>query len=219
MFGWGLDIWDSWSFFKLLDTDGGGSIELEALEVGLGRLGRFQRLIFMYSDWPFMWTGNMLVYWMQTHPWSLTKKTWKCHTPSTPKEIPNLMKHHAFWRFLLLNFGEVWGFLWMPPSTWRNSLWVASDWVAMPVPWICAKFCRRPRGGGVKLPFLKCFPDPLPFNEGDLLVEEISETYWPAFSRRRMFFYSYLMYLYYISFINRVCIYIYIYMIHYLCND
>lgn len=26
---WGLDVWDAWSFFKLLDTDGGGSIELE----------------------------------------------------------------------------------------------------------------------------------------------------------------------------------------------
>ena len=25
----GLDVWDAWSFFKLLDTDGGGSIELE----------------------------------------------------------------------------------------------------------------------------------------------------------------------------------------------
>jgi len=26
----GLDVWDAWSFFKLLDEDGGGSVEIEA---------------------------------------------------------------------------------------------------------------------------------------------------------------------------------------------
>ena len=25
----GLDIWDAWSFFKLLDEDGGGEVEIE----------------------------------------------------------------------------------------------------------------------------------------------------------------------------------------------
>jgi len=35
----GLDVWDSWSFFKLLDTDGGGSIELEEFFMGCLRLG------------------------------------------------------------------------------------------------------------------------------------------------------------------------------------
>lgn len=35
----GLDVWDAWSFFKLLDTDGGGSIELEEFFLGCLRLG------------------------------------------------------------------------------------------------------------------------------------------------------------------------------------
>lgn len=35
----GLDVWDAWSFFKLLDTDGGGSIELEEFFMGCLRLG------------------------------------------------------------------------------------------------------------------------------------------------------------------------------------
>ena len=26
---WGLDVWDAWSFFKLLDLDAGGSVEIE----------------------------------------------------------------------------------------------------------------------------------------------------------------------------------------------
>ena len=26
----GLDVWDAWSFFKLLDEDGGGEVEVEA---------------------------------------------------------------------------------------------------------------------------------------------------------------------------------------------
>eukprot|EP00438_Fugacium_kawagutii_P024656 Skav213935 [mRNA] locus=scaffold2679:143658:153612:- [translate_table: standard] len=34
-----LDVWDAWSFFKLLDTDGGGSIELEEFFLGCLRLG------------------------------------------------------------------------------------------------------------------------------------------------------------------------------------
>lgn len=106
MFGWGLDVWDSWSFFKLLDTDGGGSIELEALEVGLGRLGRFQRLIFMYSDWPFMWTGNMLVYWMQTHPWSLTKKNLKMSYPLNSKGDSELDETPCI---LKVPFVKLWG--------------------------------------------------------------------------------------------------------------
>lgn len=64
----GLDVWDPWSFFKLLDTDGGGVVELEEFFMGclrfsgdatameLGKLaadqrwlirshGRFQRLV------------------------------------------------------------------------------------------------------------------------------------------------------------------------------
>ena len=30
----GLDVWDAWSFFKLLDTDGGGAIEIEEFFMG-----------------------------------------------------------------------------------------------------------------------------------------------------------------------------------------
>jgi len=30
----GLDVWDAWSFFKLLDTDGGGSVEIEEFFMG-----------------------------------------------------------------------------------------------------------------------------------------------------------------------------------------
>eukprot|EP00913_Durusdinium_trenchii_P009397 g8832.t1 len=30
----GLDVWDPWSFFKLLDTDGGGSVEIEEFFMG-----------------------------------------------------------------------------------------------------------------------------------------------------------------------------------------
>eukprot|EP00435_Cladocopium_sp_Y103_P036245 s135_g9.t1 len=29
-----LDIWDAWSFFKLLDTDGGGMVEVEEFFMG-----------------------------------------------------------------------------------------------------------------------------------------------------------------------------------------
>lgn len=143
-------------------------------------------------------------------PLKFNKKNLKMSYPlNSKRRFSELGETPSCSKFLLLNFGEFYGnFLWMPPSTWRNSLWVASDWVAMPVPWICAKFCRRPRGGGVKLPFLKCFPDPLPFNEGDLLVEKISETYWPASSRRRMFFIVILcIYLYYIMYQYSIYIY------------
>ncbi|CAE7883826.1 CACNA1F, partial [Symbiodinium microadriaticum] len=34
----GLDIWDAWSFFKLLDLDGGGAVELEEFFRGCLRL-------------------------------------------------------------------------------------------------------------------------------------------------------------------------------------
>ena len=30
----GLDVWDAWSFFKLLDTDGGGAIDIEEFFMG-----------------------------------------------------------------------------------------------------------------------------------------------------------------------------------------
>ena len=30
----GLDVWDAWAFFKLLDTDGGGAIEIEEFFMG-----------------------------------------------------------------------------------------------------------------------------------------------------------------------------------------
>ncbi|CAK9060288.1 Uncharacterized protein SCF082_LOCUS31783, partial [Durusdinium trenchii] len=30
----GLDVWDAWSFFKLLDDDGGGSVEIEEFFMG-----------------------------------------------------------------------------------------------------------------------------------------------------------------------------------------
>jgi len=34
----GLDVWDAWSFFKLLDLDGGGSVEIEEFFKGCLRL-------------------------------------------------------------------------------------------------------------------------------------------------------------------------------------
>ena len=34
----GLDVWDAWSFFKLLDQDAGGSVEVEEFLMGCLRL-------------------------------------------------------------------------------------------------------------------------------------------------------------------------------------
>ena len=34
----GLDVWDAWSFFKLLDADAGGSVEIEEFLMGCLRL-------------------------------------------------------------------------------------------------------------------------------------------------------------------------------------
>ena len=30
----GLDVWDAWAFFKLLDSDGGGSVDVEEFFMG-----------------------------------------------------------------------------------------------------------------------------------------------------------------------------------------
>ena len=34
----GLDVWDAWSFFKLLDKDSGGAVEVEEFLMGCLRL-------------------------------------------------------------------------------------------------------------------------------------------------------------------------------------
>lgn len=39
----GLDVTDAWSFFKLLDSDGGGAVEVEEFLLGCLRLGGHAR--------------------------------------------------------------------------------------------------------------------------------------------------------------------------------
>ena len=41
----GLDIWDAWSFFKLLDLDAGGEVEIDEFLMGCLRLRGAARAI------------------------------------------------------------------------------------------------------------------------------------------------------------------------------
>lgn len=82
----------------------------------VGTFGTFPTIdfhLFHFADWPFMWTGHMLAYWMLTlTPLKFNKKKLKISYPLNSKRrfSESLVKHHPFSRFLLLNFGEVWGF-------------------------------------------------------------------------------------------------------------